>query len=281
MVMKNAGENQEMPENNHQTQQHSGEEGEGTDESKVQEADRTGMRFHQMTIAGVEFTLSSRYEPVKPIGVGAFGAVISANDIENNNLPVAIKKISKAFRELLEAKRLVREIRALRFFDHPHIISIMDILPPPSLLAMTDVYVITDLMETDLHRVVTSNQTLTVQHIKFFLFQILSAVMYIHSCGVIHRDIKPSNILINQDCTAKLCDFGLCRSYMNETPTSGENEEMEMTQYVVTRWYRAPEIMLCHSDYSAAIDIWSLGCIYGELLCRRPLFPGKDYIEVI
>lgn len=105
---------------------------------------------------------------------------------------------------------------------------------------------------------------------QYFLYQLLRGLKYIHSAKVIHRDLKPSNLLLNANCDLKICDFGLAR------PTS-ENEFM--TEYVVTRWYRAPELLLNSSDYTAAIDVWSVGCIFMELMNRKPLFPGKDHVH--
>jgi mitogen-activated protein kinase 1/3 len=135
----------------------------------------------------------------------------------------------------------------------------------------TDVYVVTDLMETDLHRIVYSKQELTDEHVQFFVYQILCALKYMHSAGVVHRDLKPSNVLLNADCTLRLCDFGLARGV--DVPGA------EMTEYVVTRWYRAPEVMLATQEYSTQIDVWAVGCIMAELLARKPLFPGDDYIH--
>lgn len=106
--------------------------------------------------------------------------------------------------------------------------------------------------------------------LQYFLYQILRGLKYIHSANVIHRDLKPSNLLLNANCDLKICDFGLAR-------LSAENEFM--TEYVVTRWYRAPELLLNSSDYTAAIDVWSVGCIYMELMNRKPLFPGKDQMH--
>lgn len=93
---------------------------------------------------------------------------------------------------------------------------------------------------------------------------------YIHSANVIHRDLKPSNLLLNANCDLRICDFGLAR------PTA-ENEFM--TEYVVTRWYRAPELLLNSTDYTAAIDVWSVGCIFMELMNKQPLFPGRDHVH--
>jgi serine/threonine protein kinase len=90
---------------------------------------------------------------------------------------------------------------------------------------------------------------------------------------VLHRDLKPSNLLLNSNCDLKVCDFGLARG------VEPDEDNMELTEYVVTRWYRAPEIMLSTKEYTKAIDIWSTGCIFAELLGRKPLFPGDDYIH--
>lgn len=159
----------------------------------------------------------------------------------------------------------------LKFIKHPNIISLIDIEIPERSKTYNDIYIITDLMETDLHRVIYSKQKLTDDHIKYFIYQILKATLYMHSANIIHRDLKPSNILLNKQCNVKLCDLGLGRGY---------DEENEFkTEYVVTRWYRAPEVILNASEYTKAIDIWSIGCIFAELLGRTALFPGDNYLD--
>lgn len=102
---------------------------------------------------------------------------------------------------------------------------------------------------------------------------------YIHSANVIHRDLKPGNLLVNSDCELKICDFGLARGFKPVTGETDQNEELRMTEYVATRWYRAPEIMLSNRRYTTAIDVWSIGCILGELLGGKPMFKGKDYVD--
>lgn len=145
-------------------------------------------------------------------------------------------------------------------------------LPPPSIPRhFDDMYIVTDLMETDLHQVIYSMQQMSDDHIKYFLYQLLCGLYHIHSAGVLHRDIKPSNILLNANCDLKICDFGLARG--------GWQSADELTEYVVTRWYRAPEIMLNCLSYNESVDMWAVGCILAELLQREPLLPGKDYIH--
>ena len=151
-------------------------------------------------------------------------------------------------------------------------------------------------METDLHRVIYSRQELTDDHIQYFIYQILRGVLYMHSANIIHRDLKPANILANKNCDLKICDLGLGRAEVydydqlkdnkkkkkkTKTDESDSEEDPELTEYVITRWYRAPEVILCPSHYAKAVDIWSVGCIFAELLGRQPLFPGDHYLDQI
>ena len=151
-------------------------------------------------------------------------------------------------------------------------IRIIDLIPPPPPAEeFEDVYIVQELMETDLHRIIHSRQALTIDHIQYFIYQILRGLKFIHSTNVLHRDLKPSNLLLNSNCDLKIRDFGLARGVEDE-------QAGILTEYVVTRWYRAPEIMLVCQEYTKAIDVWSVGCIFAELLERKPLFPGEDYI---
>ncbi|KAF2300494.1 hypothetical protein GH714_013820 [Hevea brasiliensis] len=229
-----------------------------------------GGQFVQYNIFGNLFEITSKYRPpIMPIGRGAYGIVCSVLNSETNEM-VAIKKIANAFENHMDAKRTLREIKLLRHFDHENVVAIRDVIPPPLRREFTDVYIATELMDTDLHQIIRSNQSLSEEHCQYFLYQILRGLKCIHSANIIHRDLKPSNLLLNANCDLKICDFGLAR------PTS-ENEFM--TEYVVTRWYRAPELLLNSSDYTAAIDVWSVGCIFMELMNRKPLFPGKDHVH--
>ncbi|KAJ6310175.1 hypothetical protein OIU76_014991 [Salix suchowensis] len=173
-----------------------------------------GGQFIQYNIFGNLFEITSKYRPpITPIGRGAYGIVCSLLNSETNEM-VAVKKIANAFDNQMDAKRTLREIKLLRHLDHENVIGIRDVIPPPLRREFTDVYIAMELMDTDLHQIIRSNQ---------------------------------------------------------------ENEFM--TEYVVTRWYRAPELLLNSSDYTAAIDVWSVGCIFMELMNRKPLFPGKDHVH--
>ena len=102
-------------------------------------------------------------------------------------------------------------------------------------------------------------------------FQLLCGLKYLHSANVLHRDLKPGNLLVNANCELKICDFGLARK--------GRDNGQFMTEYVVTRWYRAPELLLCCDNYGTSIDVWSVGCIFAEILGRKPLFPGTEALN--
>eukprot|EP00245_Coleochaete_scutata_P009392 TRINITY_DN3079_c0_g2_i1.p1 TRINITY_DN3079_c0_g2~~TRINITY_DN3079_c0_g2_i1.p1 ORF type:complete len:405 (+),score=69.55 TRINITY_DN3079_c0_g2_i1:256-1470(+) len=229
-----------------------------------------GGKYIQYNIFNNVFEVPAKYiPPIRPIGRGAFGFVCSAINSETSE-EVAIKKIGSAFDNRIDAKRTLREIKLLRHMDHENVIAIRDIIRPASLENFNDVYVVYELMDTDLHAIIRSQQQLTEEHCQYFLYQLLRGLKYIHSANVLHRDLKPSNLLLNANCDLKICDFGLAR-------TTSETDFM--TEYVVTRWYRAPELLLNCQRYTAAIDVWSVGCIFMELLNRQPLFPGRDYVH--
>ncbi|KAI9167098.1 Mitogen-activated protein kinase HOG1 [Paramyrothecium foliicola] len=223
----------------------------------------------------------AEYSDLQPVGMGAFGLVCSARD-QLTNQNVAVKKIMKPFSTPVLAKRTYRELKLLKHLKHENashslenfttcspylhplqVISLSDIFISP----LEDIYFVTELLGTDLHRLLTS-RPLEKQFIQYFLYQIMRGLKYVHSAGVVHRDLKPSNILVNENCDLKICDFGLARI-----------QDPQMTGYVSTRYYRAPEIMLTWQKYDVEVDIWSAGCIFAEMLEGKPLFPGKDHVN--
>ncbi|KAF5445485.1 hypothetical protein F2P56_034533, partial [Juglans regia] len=221
-----------------------------------------------------EYGEASRYQIQEVVGKGSYGVVGSAIDTHTGER-VAIKKINDVFEHVSDATRILREIKLLRLLRHPDIVEIKHIMLPPSRREFRDIYVVFELMESDLHQVIKANDDLTPEHYQFFLYQLLRGLKYIHTANVFHRDLKPKNILANADCKLKICDFGLARVSFNDAPSA-----IFWTDYVATRWYRAPE--LCgsfFSKYTPAIDIWSAGCIFAEMLTGKPLFPGKNVVH--
>nr|GMD12481.1 mitogen-activated protein kinase homolog NTF6 [Ipomoea batatas] len=229
-----------------------------------------GGKYTQYNVLGNLFHVPAKYiPPIQPVGRGAYGMVCCARNAVTKE-EVAIKKIGNAFDNRIDAKRTLREIKLLSHMGHENIIKIKDIIRPPEREKFNDVYIVYELMDTDLHQIIRSSQQLTEDHCQYFLYQLLRGLKYIHSANVLHRDLKPSNLLLDANCDLKICDFGLAR-------TTSETDFM--TEYVVTRWYRAPELLLNCSEYTAAIDIWSVGCILMEIIKREPLFPGRDYVQ--
>ena len=293
------------------------------------------------------------------------------NNNKNKGKRVAIKKLSDIFQTRYEARRVFLEIEFMRRTNHRNVVRLVGLDSPIMKTPLprdtrrrrrksfgvsdgyreeeeeeeeekeedfSDVYLIMELMDTDLNQIIKSDQTLLRDHVIYFLYQTLLGLKHIHDCGILHRDLKPSNLLVNANCDLKICDFGLsrrakivdndeeidddtvmtppssyermdaarylvqrtssCSSFKSidnlvedvrkfaedeeEAKSQGAGQERPdegMTEYVVTRWYRAPELLVSNSTYTEKLDVWSVGCILGEMLKRQPLFPGSDYIN--
>ncbi|KAL7416376.1 mitogen activated protein kinase-like protein [Mrakia frigida] len=221
------------------------------------------------------FNVGPMYQTVEEVGSGAYGVVVSAIHVPSGT-KVAIKRITP-FEHSMFCLRTLREIKLLRHFRHENIIAILDIVRPETYETFNEVYLIQELMETDMHRVIRT-QELSDDHCQYFIYQTLRGLKALHTANVLHRDLKPSNLLLNANCDLKICDFGLARSAALPPPDAGPNGGAGfMTEYVATRWYRAPEVMLTFKEYTRAIDIWSVGCILAEMINGKPIFPGRDY----
>jgi len=203
------------------------------------------------------------YEIQQRVGKGAYGIVWKAVSVETGEV-VAVKKIFDAFQNATDAQRTFREIMFLQELgDHENILKLLDVMKAEN---NRDIYLVFEYMETDLHAVIRAN-ILEEVHKEYIIYQLLKALKFLHSGGVIHRDLKPSNLLLNSDCLLKVGDFGLARSI---------DRDNVLTDYVATRWYRAPEILLGSQQYTAGVDMWSVGCILGELIGGKPMFPGSS-----
>ncbi|KAA8917712.1 hypothetical protein TRICI_000151 [Trichomonascus ciferrii] len=231
---------------------------------------------HTYKVFGQDFTIDRRFQITKELGHGAYGIVCSAKYTGSPEGPgVAIKKVTNIFSKKILCKRALRELKLLNHFrGHKNITCLydMDIIDTTN---FNELYLYEELMECDMHQIIRSQQPLTDAHYQSFIYQILVGLKYIHSANVLHRDLKPGNLLVNADCELKICDFGLARGFSYDP----ERNAGFLTEYVATRWYRAPEIMLSFQSYTKAIDIWSVGCILAELLGGKPLFKGKDYVD--
>ncbi|RHZ25666.1 hypothetical protein DYB31_003835 [Aphanomyces astaci] len=186
--------------------------------------------LHQFIIGDSTFTVSDRYRMVKVVGKGTYGVVIAASDCLNGGT-YAIKKIAQFMRHPKVAMLAFREIQLMnKLGAHPCIMGVHELQRPLSFSTFDDLYIVQSLMETDLCRVIHSKEHLSDEHIQHFMYQILCGIQYIHSANVLHRDLKPSNILVNSDCSIKICDFGLARFATDQDLAEG------LSEYVVTRW---------------------------------------------
>ena len=262
----------------------------------------------------VNWDVGPNYQITKQLGSGSYGMVCEAVHVPTGER-VAIKQMKNVFEDAVDCKRLLREISILRYLHHPNIVHLREILKPHDLAHFNEVYIVMEHAQSDLKKLIKSPVFLDADHIQLITYNILCGMKYIHSANILHRDLKPANILINEDCEVKICDFGLARSIPEERKTEVimEVEEestveaapkashkgklaktkgqlqvkRELTGHVVTRWYRAPELILLEREYSKAIDVWSVGCVVAELcgmlrenaptfMDRSPLFPGNS-----
>jgi len=221
----------------------------------------------------VEQHILERYDLIQKLGKGAYGIVWKALD-KKYKQHVALKKVFDAFHNATDAQRTYREVMFLQDLNgHENIIRLRNIIKAEN---NKDLYLVFDHMEADLHHVIRAN-ILEEIHKQYVIYQLLKGLKYLHSADIIHRDLKPSNILINSDCHIKVADFGLARS----VASTGDDTNIKLTDYVATRWYRAPEILLGSTKYSKAVDMWSVGCILGELIIGKAMFQGTSTLNQI
>jgi len=248
-----------------------------TDDLRKKIAKRREIMKKEFVVEGEKFLLYDYFKVSagKLLGEGAYGCVCKAINTKTGQ-EVAIKKNKEVFTEIEDAKRILRELKLMAHFDHPDVVSLIGVIAVDEheINIFEDVYLITELMQFNLERVIEIKQ-LQPFHYQLFLYQILRGLKYIHSAGVIHRDLKPENILVNgENCNLKITDFGLARGVWKEKGNS-----WLLTEYVVTRWYRAPEVMCSKKMYDKAIDVWAAGCIFAEFFLKKPLFPGRDHLH--
>jgi mitogen-activated protein kinase 15 len=235
-------------------------------------------------IHGISDSVNCCIDIQKRVGKGAYGVVWKGVDHATQKT-VAVKKCFGAFRNDTDAQRTYREVKYLdaltKSGGHNNIVRLLQIIQP-SEPGSNDLYLVFDHMESDLEKASRAMILLPI-HVKLITYQLLNALHYIHSAGVMHRDIKPSNILIDEQCNIKLCDFGLARSAPSEAsdnPATKVKPQL-MTDYVATRWYRSPEVLLGSATYTKAVDMWAVGCIMAEMMCGRPFLAGNDTIDQI
>ncbi|KAI9479515.1 phospho-Cdk2 in complex with cyclin B [Zychaea mexicana] len=200
------------------------------------------------------------------IGEGTYGVVFKGRQKLTNKI-VALKKIRLAFSEGIPVTAM-REIAILKEMNHSNVIGLTDLVQKD-----TSVYIVSDYLDMDLRRYMNEvgRKGMTPDHIKSYMHQLLMGLQYCHSHRILHRDLKPQNLLINREGKLIIADLGLSRVFGVPMRT--------YTHQVITLWYRPPEILLGSRYYSTAVDMWSVGCIFAEMMTLRPIFPGDSQID--
>ena len=207
--------------------------------------------------------MQNKYEVLGVVGEGAYGIVYKCRDKETKEF-VAIKKFKETEDEIVK-KTMRRELKMLQLLKHENVVEFKDAFKKKGNLFLVFEYVERNLLEV----LQESPNGLEPSLIKTFIYQLCKAIKYLHDQNVIHRDIKPENLLITNNHKLKLCDFGFARKIsMTSTET--------LTDYVATRWYRSPELLITNGYYGPEVDYWAIGCIMGELADGEPLFPGEN-----
>jgi len=211
-----------------------------------------------------------KYRKLSKIGEGTYGVVYKALDlsIKDREVFVALKKIRLEQETEGVPSTAIREIALLRELQHPNIVRLIEVVHTTNKLHLVFEY-----LDQDLKKYMDSVTSVKPLIAKSFVYQLLRGLYFCHSRRILHRDLKPQNLLINRNGELKIADFGLARAFC--VPLRPYTHE------VVTLWYRAPEILLGGQSYSTPVDIWSVGCIFAELLTKRPLFPGDSEIDQI
>ena len=211
--------------------------------------------------------MQKKYEVLGIVGEGAYGVVYKCKNKITNEF-VAIKKFKETDDEIV-IKTMKRELEMLKKIKHENIVEYKE-----SFIHKKNLYLVFEYVEKNLLELLQETPNgISPPKIKYLIYQLIKAIKYLHSKNIIHRDIKPENLLINPDLKLKLCDFGFAR----EVKLNMENNNIsQMTDYVATRWYRAPELLLSGGIYGPEVDYWAIGCIMGELIDGNPIFPGDD-----
>jgi cyclin-dependent kinase-like len=208
----------------------------------------------------------NKYEVLGIVGEGAYGVVLKCRNKDNSEI-VAIKKFKESEDDEIVRKTTLREVKVLRMLRQRNIVHLMEAFRRKGKLYLVFEYVEKNLLEV----LEEKPNGLTSDLVRRYIYQLCRAINFCHQNNVIHRDIKPENLLVNPDHTLKLCDFGFARTITHPG--------QQLTDYVATRWYRAPELLLGSTNYDKTVDMWAVGCIMGELIDGQPMFPGESEID--
>jgi|UniRef100_A0A7S4LNF4 mitogen-activated protein kinase 1/3 len=241
-----------------------------------------GHGFHQYTLTNplkVVLEVPEHYHIKKWHGHNrSQGHMYEATNINSGQKCVIIKQQS-VFADLHDAQRVLWEIKMLTSLNHENLLTIIDVLPVRDPSTFEDVYAVMPYLDVTLSHVLRSKQILSDEHCQYFVYQILRGLKYLHSAGLFHGALRPSNVHLNQNCDLRIGDIGVCKFCCS---TDDDDDDFVDDGYVAMRWYDSPETLLGdRSRRAPAGDVWACGCILAEMVLRRPLFPGRDYLDQI
>ena len=212
--------------------------------------------------------MHNKFDVIGIVGEGAYGIVYKCRNKETKEY-VAIKKFKESEDEIVK-KTMRRELKVLQVLKNDNIVEFKQAFKQKG-----NLYLVFEFIDKNLLELLEQSPTgLSPQLIKNLIFQLCKAVKYLHDQNIIHRDVKPENLLIDNKMNLKLCDFGFARKILN-------NKNENLTDYVATRWYRSPELLITGGIYGPEVDYWAIGCIMGELADGKPIFPGENEIDQI
>ena len=216
--------------------------------------------------------MHKKYEVLGVVGEGAYGIVYKCRNKETDKY-VAIKKF-KEIEDKLVQKTMKRELKMLQMLKHENVVDFQE-----AFIYKENLFLVFEYVEKNLLEVLEKYpEGLNPKLIRSFVFQMCKAVHYLHTKNIIHRDVKPENLLVDENMNLKLCDFGFAR----KISLNDENNNVDaMTDYVATRWYRSPELLLSNGIYGPEVDYWAIGCIMGELADGNPMFAGENEVDQI
>ena len=223
--------------------------------------------FTRAEVNNTSWEVLAIYSSLNLYHVDNYGQICTAKDSSREAALVHIKKLAQPFETQVNAQRTYRELTLLKNIRHENIIHMRDCFSPfTGKDTFKDLYIVIDSPGTSLDDIIKANQ-LTGDHVEYLAYQMLCAVKFIHSCGLIHADLKPKSFFVDENTCLKLSDFGAAK-------------QTEVTSaYVSIKWYRAPELVMQWSPATEAADVWSLGCIIAEMMMAKPMFKGTDEID--
>ncbi|KPI87042.1 mitogen activated protein kinase map-kinase (LMPK) [Leptomonas seymouri] len=226
-----------------------------------------------MTSYGIDGEVEQSYRILRHIGSGAYGVVWCAVD-RRTGRHIALKKVYDAFGNVQDAQRTYREVMLLqRLHGNPCIVGLLNVIRAANDI---DLYLVFELVETDLTAIIRKKLLQRV-HKQYLTYQMLRTVAQLHAQNIVHRDLKPANVFVSSDCSIKIGDFGLARTF--RSGFDNKQDFLDLTEYIATRWYRSPEILVKSKAYSTAMDMWAMGCVIGEMLLGHPLFEGRSTLD--